>query len=140
MTLRKKLTFDKVSARAYARLASGVALEIENAMREAQVGRSELARRSGMDKAALTRALDGSRNLEIRTIAALLGSLGYVMDVRSKPFAAPAGQKSNDRSGDARTSVEVRIMPPRPKQIDDRGDIRSSDGAKILSTTTRVAA
>jgi transcriptional regulator with XRE-family HTH domain len=66
------------AAMAYARLAGDVAREIEAAMEQENVSRSELATRANVDKSALTRALDGTRNLELRTIASLLGALGRV--------------------------------------------------------------
>lgn len=82
------------AAAAYARLAGDVAREIlltiarENKRRSDGFTKKELADLIGRDKGFITRSLSGARNLELRTIAGMMGAMGYVMDVKARPVRA----------------------------------------------------
>lgn len=114
MTNRK---FDKMSGDAsfaYARLAGDVARQIlltiarEN-KRPGGFTKSDLAALIGRDKGFITRSLDGARNLELRTIGAMLGAMGYVMDVKARPVRAQEEEHTNERRP---ATADVRISRP----------------------------
>ena len=90
--------------RVYARLSADVAREIARALqaehRHHGVTRADLARLIGRDKSFVTRKLSGSQNVEIRTIAALLGALGYELDVRAHRIDTLPGTTGNAVGGD----------------------------------------
>ena len=86
---------------AYGRLAGDVAREIlltigrENRRRDGGFTKKELADLIGRDKGFVTRTLSGAHNLQLRTIAAMLGAMGYVMDVKARPVHAPEEYRAN---------------------------------------------
>lgn len=96
MPSKNRSVLNEAGVRAYARLASGVARELDGIIELRGLKRSDVAQAAGLDKAALTRILDGTRNLELRTIAAVLSALGYVMDVKVKPVYGTSNVGSNN--------------------------------------------
>jgi hypothetical protein len=95
MAKRSRAVLNEAGLRAFARLADGVSRELDRAISKEGLKRTEVAEQAGLNKAALTRVLDGTRNLELRTVAAVLGAIGYVMDVQTARIDAPAGSRTN---------------------------------------------
>jgi predicted transcriptional regulator len=95
MTKRTRLILTSDGERAFGRLADSIARVLEEILRKEKIKKKDLAKKAGVDQAVLSRALDGSRNIEIRTVGALLGSLGYVLDVAPKRIRADATTASN---------------------------------------------
>lgn len=87
---------------AYARLASNVARELTRTLNhEKKFGltRAEVAKRLGIDKSAVTRCMNGSGNLTLRTVAALFAAMGYQIEVSARRIEAPpSDHTSNQRS------------------------------------------
>lgn len=61
-------------------------LLITRLMDEAGVSRAELAKRLGKSRAFVTRLLDGSANMTIRTISNVLFHLGHKVDLQATPL------------------------------------------------------
>ena len=112
MTTKTRLILTEDGERAYGRLADSIARTLDDLLRKDKVKQRELAERAGMNEAAVSRVLDGSRNVEIRTVGALAGALGYVFDVVPKRIRAHPNDHGNrhlpartDQSG-ATPSIE----------------------------------
>ena len=95
MTKRTRLILTADGERAFGRLTDGTARALETLLRTEKVKKRDLAERAGIDQAVLSRVLDGTRNLEYRTVAAVVGALGYVFDVVPRKIRADA-QSNND--------------------------------------------
>lgn len=96
MPNRKRVMLNEAGVRAYARLASSVARELDRIIEVEGLKRSDVAQKAGLDKAALTRILDGTRNLELRTIAAVLSAVDHVMDVKTTATRRLLSEKTNN--------------------------------------------
>lgn len=81
------------------RLYTEVQANLARAMEEADVSRSELARRLGVDRAHVTRLLQGERAMRLATVAEAFAACGY------------AAHLTFDAEPDR---VEVVMQPPRP--------------------------
>jgi transcriptional regulator with XRE-family HTH domain len=63
--------------------------------RHGLVTKAELARRLGISPSRLSRILSNQGNMELRTLGAVLGALGYIADIKAVRHAPPPGQPSN---------------------------------------------
>jgi transcriptional regulator with XRE-family HTH domain len=95
MAKHPRLTLTSDGERAFGRLADGIARSLDGLLRAEGMKKKELAEKAGVDQAVLSRVLDGSRNLELRTVGALFGALGYVIDVVPKRIHAPSEAVGN---------------------------------------------
>jgi len=105
MAKRSRLILTSDGEQAFGRLADGISRALDAVLRQERVKKKQLAELAGVDQAVVSRALDGSRNLETRTVAALFGAMGYSLDVVPRPMHAaslPAGERplSHDRQKD----------------------------------------
>lgn len=127
MAKRSRLILTRDGERAFGRLADGISRALDGVLRKEQVKKKDLAERAGVDQAIVSRALDGSRNLETRTVAALFGAVGYSLDVVPKPMhAAPQGRTNQPSPSDLR----VDMPKPRPARIES--------GARDLDVTLKM--
>ena len=94
MTKRTRLILTADGERAFGRLTDGTARALETLLRTEKVKKRDLAERAGIDQAVLSRVLDGTRNLEYRTVAAVVGALGYVFDVVPRKIRADGGSNA----------------------------------------------
>ncbi len=95
MAKQPRLTLTVDGERAFGRLADGIARTLDGLLRAEGMKKKDLAEKAGVDQAVLSRVLDGSRNLELRTVGALFGALGYVVDVVPRRIRAPAEGSGN---------------------------------------------
>jgi hypothetical protein len=91
MAKHSRLILTRDGERAFAHLADGIASGLDRVLRTEKIKKKELAERAKVDQAIVTRVLDGARNVEIRTVGALYGAAGYVLDVAPRPIRAPHG-------------------------------------------------
>ena len=89
MAKRSRLILTSDGERAFAQLADGLAAGLDRILRTHKIKKKELAERANIDQAIVTRVLDGTRNVEIRTVGALYGAVGYVVDVSPRSIRAP---------------------------------------------------
>ena len=94
MTKRTRLILTADGERAFGRLTDGTARALETLLRTEKVKKRDLAERAGIDQAVLSRVLNGTRNLEYRTVAAVVGALGYVFDVVPRKIRADGGSNA----------------------------------------------
>ncbi|MSO99754.1 MAG: hypothetical protein EXR07_01700 [Acetobacteraceae bacterium] len=106
---RVRLTLTRDGERAFSGLADGIARTLDELIRTEHVKKKELAEKAGIDQAILSRVLDGSRNVEIRTVGAIFGALGYVLDVTPKRIHAPRKNQGNPANN------SFPLTPPPPK-------------------------
>jgi DNA-binding phage protein len=92
---RIRLTLTRDGERAFSGLADGIARTLDELIRTERVKKKDLAEKAGIDQSVLSRVLDGSRNVEIRTVGAIFGALGYVLDVTPKRIHAPRQNQRN---------------------------------------------
>ena len=112
MSTRKRVTLNEAGVRAYARLASGVARELDRIIEMEGLKRSDVAQKAGLNKAALTRILDGTRNLELRTIAAVLSAVNHVMDVKAiNTSPLFRDRRSNEERAALRNNADSQSLP-----------------------------
>ena len=99
--------------RVFGRLSSDVAREIARSLeaenKHTGMTRAEVARLIGRNRSFVTRKLAGSQNMELRTIAALLGALGYELDVSAHRIDAPPNAMSNLQG---RSHLTIRMAEP----------------------------
>ena len=105
---------DEAGEYAYAKLAATVAREFARALAEEKqfdpgLTRVELARRMGVDKAFISRALNGSGNLTLRSVAAIFQALGYEAELTKHRIAAPPTVRTNHVS----PPRDMAAVPPR---------------------------
>lgn len=125
MSSRKRVTLNEAGVRAYARLASGVARELDRIIETEGLKRSDVAQKAGLNKAALTRILDGTRNLELRTIAAVLSAVGHVMDVKTTSSLSES-RKSNGEQ----FALKINASPQSSPSSALSGKVVNIDAAK----------
>ncbi len=85
---------------AYAKLAANVAREFARALDQERksnpkLTRAEIAKRLNVDKSYVTRALSGTGNLTVRSIAAVFAALGYEAELIAHRIDAIPGTKTN---------------------------------------------
>lgn len=95
MAKQPRLTLTRDGERAFGRLADGIGRALDNVLRKEQIKKKDLADRAGVHQAVVSRVLDGSRNLETRTIAALFGAVGYALDVVPRSMHASPQNQNN---------------------------------------------
>ena len=95
MTKHSRLILSDDGEWAFGRLSHSIARTLDDLLRKERVKQRELAARTGMNEAAVSRVLDGSRNVEIRTLGALAGALGYVFDVVPRRIRADPNERNN---------------------------------------------
>ncbi|SRR5579872_5998833 len=110
MAKHARLILTRDGERAFGHLADSIATNLDRLLREEEVKKKQLAEKANVDQAVLSRVLDGSRNLEIRTIGALFGALGYVLDVVPRRISAPQPPRGNPPDNEARV-IELRPAP-----------------------------
>jgi DNA-binding phage protein len=106
---RIRLTLTRDGERAFSGIADGIARTLDELIRTERVKKKDLAEKAGIDQSVLSRVLDGSRNVEIRTVGAIFGALGYVLDVTPKRIHAPRQNQRNP------TDDRHPVTPARPK-------------------------
>jgi len=96
VALPDRLRDDPERARLYLqeKLILEVTEEIARLMVTQGVRRSELAKKLGKTKSSITQLLDGTSNLQIRTISDVLWALGAKLHVRAEPLATSAPHES----------------------------------------------
>jgi len=72
-------------------LILSVTEEIARLMVEQGIRRSQLAQKLGRTKSSITQLLDGTSNMQIRTISDVLWALGAKLKVSAVPIASAAG-------------------------------------------------
>src|SRR5262249_43961426 len=90
MTQHSRLILSRDGERAFAHLADSIARLLDDLLRKNRIKKKDLAEKAGVDQAVVSRVLDGSRNVEIRTAGALFGALGYVLEVKAKSIYGPS--------------------------------------------------
>jgi len=103
MAKRSRLILTEDGERAFAHFADAIASSLDHVLRTEKIKKKQLAEQANVDQAIVTRVLDGSRNVEIRTVGALYGAAGYVLDVSPRRIRAPLNEGSNR----ARTDVKI---------------------------------
>lgn len=59
--------------------------QLLRSLREAEVSKSEIAKRIGVSPAHITQTLNGSRNMTLRTFAAIAWAVGHRVDLKVVP-------------------------------------------------------
>jgi transcriptional regulator with XRE-family HTH domain len=121
MTQRSRLILTRDGERAFARLADGIARLLDELLRRERVKKKDLAARAGVDQAVLSRVLDGTRNVEIRTVGALFGALGYALELKAKRLH-PSGNVRTNHHND----MTVELSPADSRQTLDSAQPSSS--------------
>ena len=95
MAKHPRLTLTRDGERAFGRLADGIGRALDFVLRVEHLKKKDLAEKAGVDQAIVSRVLDGSRNLEIRTVGAIFGAAGYALDVTPKRIRPPTDTLNN---------------------------------------------
>lgn len=105
MAKRSRLILTKDGERSFGHLADGIGRALDSVLRSERMKKKELAEKAVVDQAVISRVIEGSRNLELRTVGALFGAAGYVLDVSPKRIHAPPHMPTNHPS--TRESLKI---------------------------------
>lgn len=126
MAKHSRLILTRDGERAFAHLADGIAASLDRILRTEKIKKKDLAERAHVDQAVVTRALDGTRNVEIRTIGALVGAAGYVLHVSPQPIRGAALQSNEG------TRPNVDLTPLNNQVASAPGRIARHDQSQIV--------
>lgn len=95
MTKRSRLTLTRDGERVFSHMADRFARSLDGILRTEKIKKKDLANRAGVNESVVSRALDGSRNIELRTLGALYGAAGYTVEIYPKKIYSTQNGNSN---------------------------------------------
>jgi DNA-binding Xre family transcriptional regulator len=129
MTRNSRLTLTKDGERSFAHLVDSIARLLDELLRSERTRKKDLATKAGIDQAIVSRMLDGSRNVEARTVGAVFGALGYALDVQAKRIHPADGHPTNQAGATAEVKPDrLQTYTPAPKPAQPaRVELRSAN-------------
>lgn len=126
MAKRSRLILTPDGERSFAQFADSLARNLDHLLRLERVKKRELADRAHVDQAVVSRVLDGTRNLETRTVGALYGALGYAIEVTPRRIRTSGSSNSSTVRPDANSQ--------QPDSVIQGGNTITTASVQVMSS------
>lgn len=94
---RSRLILTKDGERVYSHLTDAFSRVLDDILRVEKIKKKDLALHAGVNESVVSRALDGYRNVELRTLGALLGAAGYTVDLKPRKIRSSGSNGEKHR-------------------------------------------